>query len=169
MWWRLVLYVSFAPAFLAWMFTCLLARLLAWKYNYYSFLDGCEEFETCTYTVFQNCSVFLYSCRSPVSVPFFLFVQISCISTIFLYSYWSPISVLFSCIRTDLLYRYHFSILWYTIVISTMLLLDNWHLIPECYHLTPIWYHLSPATLYITTRLVIILVRESCPAILYYM
>jgi len=45
-----------------------------------------------------------------------IFVLISYISTIFLHSYWSPISVPFFCIRTDPLYRYCFPILWYMIV-----------------------------------------------------
>jgi len=108
------------------MYACLHARLSTWYFNYYSYLDGCVEFETCTWTVFQNCIVFLYSHQSPVSVPFFR-------------------------IRTDPLYWYYFLVLWYMIVISTVLLLDmwllyafTWHLLDITYHMFDITYHLPP-------------------------
>jgi len=48
------------------MFTYLLACLL--DDLIIILLDGCEEFET--YIVFQNCIVIQYSYWSPVSVPF---------------------------------------------------------------------------------------------------
>jgi len=107
-------------------------RLLAWPlvyFNYYSFLDDCEEFETCNCIVFQNYIIFLYSYRSPISVPF-------------------------SCIHIDFLYRYYFPVLKYMIVISTMSLLDTWLLhaitwllLVITWHLFDITYHLPPAIL----------------------
>jgi len=100
-----------------------------------------------------------------------VFLPISYISSIFPYSYWSPVPVPFSCIHTDLLYQYCFHVLWYTIVISTVLItwyIIIWYLTLACYHLKPACYHLYLATWYITTWLAIIIFRESCPAILYY-
>ena len=77
------------------------------------FIDGCEEFEIFTYTVFLKLYYFSVFVPIPCISTVFLY---SYIGTIFLYSYRSPISVLFSYICTDLLYRYHFPILWHTIV-----------------------------------------------------
>jgi len=93
----IALYASFAPALLssAWMFACLLACLL--DDLTIILLDDCEEFEIFTYTIFQNCIVFQHLYRS-------------------------PISVLFSCICTDLHYRYCFRVSYYSIVISIVLI-----------------------------------------------
>jgi len=69
-----VLYISFAPICLdslGYSLAYLLACSLDSSIN--SFIDGCEEFKTCTYTVSQNCIVFI------------VFVPISYIGTIFLY------------------------------------------------------------------------------------
>jgi len=69
-------------------------------------MNDCEEFETCTCTVFQSYMVFLYPYRSPISVPF-------------------------SYIHTYPLYRYCFFILRYTIVISTVIMTPAcYHLTP---------------------------------------
>jgi len=72
---------------------------------------------------------------------FLVFVPISCIGTIFLYSY-QP------------LYQYCFPVLKYMIVISTMLLLDTWFmhaitllLLVITWHMFDITYHLPPDTL----------------------
>jgi len=115
--------LTLSPAQLSsvWMLACLLARLPAWWFNY-SFLDGCKEFETFTWTVFQNRIAFWYSYRPLVLVLFlyirtdiqywyyFLeFVLIPYIGTIFLYSYWYPLSVLLACIvlfDSDIYYAY---------------------------------------------------------------
>jgi len=139
--------VSFTPACLASLgcsLACLLACLLDSSIN--SFIDDCGEFEIFTYTIFKRLYVFLYS-------------------------YWSLVSVLILCILIDPLYWYYFPVLWSTIVVSTMLITWHaitWHLTPACYHLTPIWCYLSPATWNITTCLVIIICQESYLAIMYY-
>ena len=116
-----MLYISFAPACLA-SLECLLPRLLACilDNSINSFIEGCKEFETCTYTVFQNCIVF------PV------FVSISCIGTVFLYS----------C-------RYHVSVPFSYIVLydSDIYCTITWNLTLACYYMTPVWYHLSPVIL----------------------
>jgi len=71
---------------------------------------------------------------------------------VFLYLYWSPVSVLFTCICINFWYRYRFLVLWYSIVISTMLVtwyIITWyvdHLIPDMLLLNTcplLWYHLS--------------------------
>ena len=98
------------------MYACLHALLSTWLFNYYSNLDGCVEFETCAWTIFQNRIVFLYS-------------------------YWYPVSVPFFCIRTDLLYQHYFPVLCYTAV--NICCVTTWHLTPTCYHLTPVWYYLT--------------------------
>jgi len=89
---------------------------------------------------------------SHVLVLFSCIYTIPCIDTIFLYLYRSS-------------YRYHFSILWYSIVICTVLI--AWRVI-TCYvdHLTLdmqlldtcplLWYHLSLFTCHINTWHVII-------------
>ena len=90
-------------------------------------------------TDFQNGIIFLYSYWSQYRYYFLVFN-------------WSPVSILFSCI-----------------VISIVLITRHaitWHLTLTFYHLTPVWYHLSPALL--NTWLLIIIIWESCPAILYY-
>jgi len=76
------------------------------------------------------------------------------IGTTFLYLYQSLVSVLFSCICTDPRYRYHFPVLWYSIVISTVLI--TWRAI-TCYvdhltsiMLTPVWYYLTSDMTYLT-------------------
>ena len=164
------MYISFAPACLA-SLGCSLIFLLAYLLDssINSFIDGCEEFE-----IFP-CTVFKKRYHFPIFVPnllyryhFSVFVSIPCIST--MYSYPSPVSVLFFCIRTDLLYQCYFLVLWYDNDIYHAI---TWHVTPACYHmthacyhLTLIWYHLSPAIL--NTWLVIIIFWESYPAILYY-
>jgi len=97
--------------------------------------------KNCTFSCIHTDPLYRY--RFPVFVP------ISCLGTVFLYSYRSP-------------YRYYFPVLRYTIVISTMIIT------PACYYLTLVWFHLSPATWYITTWLVIIIFWESNLAFLYY-
>jgi len=103
--------------------------------------------------------------------------------TIFLYSYWSPVSVSFSCIRTDPLYRCRFlvcipipcistvsCIVISTVLILDVLLLDTWllHAITWPCLLSPDACLISLITWHLTTCLVIIIFRESCPDILYY-
>ena len=93
-----------------------------------------------------------------------VFVPIPFIDTIFLYSYWSPISISFSCMGNDPLYRY-FS----CIVISIVLIIYHaitWHMTLTYYHLTPIWYHLSPDMPDIWP--IIITIREWWPDVLTY-
>ena len=119
----------------------------------------------------------------PNYIIFPVLILIPCIDIVFLYSYRSSISVLFSCIRTDRLYRYHFPIFipipcigivflyWkYMIVILTMLLLNTWllHAITWPCLLSPDACLISLITWHLTTCLVIIIFRESCPDILYY-
>jgi len=107
---------------------------------------------------FQNCIVFLYAYRSPVSVPSF------CIRTDLMYQYYFLVFIPIPCIGTFFLYCD-------TIVIFTVLIIWHvitWSLTPACYHMTPVWYHLSPVTRYITTWLMIIIFQKSCHAILYY-
>jgi len=133
---------------------CLLAYLLTYLLDDLTIIlfDDCEEFETFTYTVFQNHIIFQYLYRSSVSVPF------SCICNDLLYRYYFSIC-------TNPQYRYYFPILWYSIVISTVFI--TWHAI-TCYvdHMAPdmllvdtcpiLWYHLSPVICHINTWPVII-------------
>jgi len=154
------MYVSFAPACLASFECTLTCQLVYLLIQLLFFLDGCEEFETCNYSSFQN-------------------------GIIFLYSYRTPVSVLFSYIHTDLLYWYRFSV---CVLISWVLLscivisfiFTTWHAI-TC-HLTPACCHLTLLVItwhmfYITHQLppdMLLLDRDyhiygnHAPVILYY-
>ena len=113
MWWRLVLYVSFASACLA-SLECMFACMPACLFN----------------------STITLSLMVVKGLKPDLYYFPNCI--IFLYSYWSPISVSFSCIRTDPLYRFCFpdSDIYYAYLLDV--------LPPACDHVTPVWYHLTP-------------------------
>jgi len=117
------------------MYDCLHARLSICQFNYYFSLDGCEEFETCIYTVFLTVQFFCVLTDLLYRYHFLLFVPILCIGTVFLYSYWSSVSVPFSHMRTDPLHRYYF--LYSDIYCAYYL---PW------YYLTPYSYMLSPNT-----------------------
>ena len=131
MWWSLVLYVIFALACLSSLGCTLACTPLVYIIIQLLFLSWwlCRVWNLCL-----NCL--------PKSYHFSVFVTISCISTIFLYSYRSPVSVLFYCV---------------VIYDSDIRCAITCQLTPACYHLTPVWYHLSPTTWYITTWLVIII------------
>jgi len=128
-------------------------------------LDGCEEFEILLILFFKT--VLFFSIRTGLlyRYRFLVFVPIPYIGTIFLYLYWSPVSVLFFCICTDPQYRCRFSVLWCSIVISNVLI--AWRAITYYVdNLTPdmllldicplLWYHLSPTTCHVNTWPVII-------------
>jgi len=99
---------------------CLLACLIDSSINF--FIDGCEGFEIFTYAVFLK------------TVCFPVFVPISCVGTLFMYSHRSLVSVLFSCIKicdSDI-YCAYYSTCHYLTPDSCML-----HLFDITYHLPP--------------------------------
>ena len=155
MWWRLVLYVSFAPACLAslgYMLTCMSACLLV-NSTIILFLMVVKSLNP-IFILFSKTMLFL------------VFVPIPCIDTVFLCLYRSPVSVPFSYMCTDPMYPYCFPVYWYLLCLTWHAI--TCHLTSACYYLIPVWYHLSPATWHITACLVIIIFRESCSDILYY-
>ena len=81
--------LTLSPALLSstWMIVCLLPRLPAWWLNY-SFLDGCEEFETFTWTILHNCMFF-------------------CICTDLLYRYYFPDSDIYCVYYPNATTYYH--------------------------------------------------------------
>jgi len=78
--------------------------------------------------------------------PVFIFLKF----IVFLYSYRSPYCTIF-CTRTDPPYRYHFSLLCYTTVDTSLF----YHLTRACYHLTPACYHLISTCYYFSPALLI--------------
>jgi len=123
--------------------------LSCWQFSY-SFLDGCEEFETFTWTFFQNRITFRYSYRSQYYFP--VFILISGIGTTFLYFFRSPVSVPFSCIMirdNDIYCAYLLVVIspaCYHLTCYYMPLLDTWLLHVTTWHLFDITYHLPPDT-----------------------
>jgi len=120
------------------MYACLHVCLSTCWFNYYFFLDGCEEFETYFYTIFQNC--------------LFVFLPILCIDTV------SYIIIYDSDIHSA-----YYLTCYYLTPDSCMLTPDSCLLSPDTCLISLITCHLTHYCLPCDYH-----ISEILPAILYY-